>query len=73
MGCTFPSEKLMSGTCSCKATSAFSLAPGMTSVAPTPKGLSVRVRMRRMLCLVCSGDSGLPTTEGGRESEAIRG
>mmetsp|Transcript_8884 Transcript_8884/g.21934 ORF Transcript_8884/g.21934 Transcript_8884/m.21934 type:complete len:239 (-) Transcript_8884:25-741(-) len=53
-----PSETLMTGTPSSRATLAFSEAPGMSNVAPTPKGLSVRVRISRIHALVSNADSG---------------
>ena len=54
----FPSAKLMTGTFSASMTFAFSAAPGMRSVALQPKGLSVRLRISRIACRVCSASRG---------------
>ncbi len=63
-----PNEKLITGTSSCKATSAFSLAPGISKVAPIPKGLSVNLRISRILFLVSSAESGPKISARNRKS-----
>ena len=53
-----PNEKLITGTCSSNAISAFSFAPGINKVTPTPKGLSVSSRISRIEARVSSGVNG---------------
>jgi len=54
----FPREKLMTGTFSSRRTLALRAAPGKSSVAFAPKGLSVSLRISRMAARVSSGCRG---------------